>query len=251
MTANESIRIRDVDAKSRITISRSVVRDLEISESRINGSLSFRNTQVQDEIRIVNTRVENSLLMGCNEARSSKTHCSTYGSTHFVNLSVGRSIHLVGSYFKGRVVFESTYLAGNLIGDRVRFSDLLIFIGGMIEGRMYMSKSSSDSVLSLIGTVALGGLDLSEGRHGSVKILNSDIYRDLDVSETDIAFFFDITGTRVHGALKLVPPTTEEQAKADAANKGFRRHFSARNAHVRVLVDTRDAWDRWSVLDLN
>ena len=114
-----------------------------------------------------------------------------------------------------------------------------------------MSKSSSDSVLSFIGTVVLGGLDLSEGRHGSVKILDSDIYRDLDVSETDIAFFFDITGTRVHGALKLEPPPMEEQAKADAANKGFRRYFSARNAHVRILVDTRDAWDRWSVLDLS
>ena len=137
VTANESIRIRDVDAKSRITISRSVVRDLEISESRINGSLSFRNTQVQDEIKIVNTRVENSLLMGCSEARSSRTHCSSYGSTHFVNLSVGRSIHLVGSYFKGRAIFESTYLAGNLIGDHVRFSDLLVFIGGTIEGRIY------------------------------------------------------------------------------------------------------------------
>ena len=247
----KSIRIRDVDAKSRVTISRSVVRDIEISESRINGSLSFRNTHVQDKIEIINTRVENSLLMGCTEARSSRRYCSTYGLTHFGNLSVGRSIHLVGSHFKESLIFESIELAGNLIADHVHFSDFLVFIGGTIAGRIYMNKSSSEGVLSLIGTVALGGLDLSEGRHGTVKILNSDIYRDLDVSEADIAFFLDITGTRVHGALKLLPLSAREQAKADAANKGFRRHFSARNAHVRVLEDTRDAWDRWSVLDLS
>ena len=247
----ESIRIRNVDAKSRITISSSVVRDIDISESRINGSLSFRDTHVQDKMEIVNTRVENSLLMGCTDARARSRHCTIYGSTHFVNLSVGRSIHLVGSHFEGRTVLESIEVTGNLIADQVHFSGTLILIGGTIEGRVYMNKSSSESVLSFVGTVALGGLDLSKGRHGTVKILNSNIYGDLDVSEMDVAFFFDITGTRVHGALRLVPLSAVEQAKADAANKGFRRRFSARNAYVGTLEDTNDAWDRWSVLDLS
>ena len=51
--------------------------------------------------------------------------------------------------------------------------------------------------------------------------------------------------------LRLAPLSESRQLSADAANKGFRRHFSARNAHVRILEDTSDAWDRWSVLDLD
>ena len=251
VTARKSIEIRDVDAKSRFTISRSVVRDMKVSGSRINGSLSFRETHVEEEMEIVNTRIENSLLMGCTEARSSGRHCATYGSTHYVNPSVGRSIHLVGSHFKGRAIFENLDLAGNLIADHVQYSDMIISIGGTIEGRMYMDMSTSNSILSLLGTVVLGGLDLSEGRHGSIKIIDSDIYRDLDVSATDIGFFLDITGTQVHGALRLVPLSTRDQAVADRANKGFRRNFRARNAHVRVFEDTKNAWDRWSVVDLS
>ena len=247
----ESIQIRDVVAKSRFTISASNVHEIEVTGSKINGSLSFRNTHVQNKVEISNTRVGNSLLMGCAETRSSRRHCTTYGSTHLINLSVGRSIHLVGSLFKGRTIFESIRLAGNLIADEVHYAGMLVFIGGTIEGRLYMGKSSSEGILSLIGTEVLGGVDLSEGRHGTVKILDSNIYRDLDLSKTDIGFFFDITGTRVHGALRLAPLSESRQLSADAANKGFRRHFSARNAHVRILEDTSDAWDRWSVLDLD
>ena len=249
--AREPIRIRDVDAKSRFTISNSDVNEIEITASSINGSLSFRDTHVQNRLGIVNTVVQNSLLMGCSEARPIRKKCATYGSTHFTNLSVGRSIYLVGSLFKETTIFESIKIAGNLIADEVHYEDMLIFIGGTIDGRIYMDKSSSDSILSLIGTVVRGGLDLSDGRHGTVKILNSDIYRDLDFSESDIVFFLDISGTRVLGTLKLVPLPKTEQERADAANKGFRRHFMARNAHVRILVDTEDAWDRWSVLDLS
>ena len=249
--ARDSIRIRDVDAKSRFSISNSDVRDIEITESRFNGILSFRNTQVHKKVEIVNTRIETTLQMGCSEARSSRKHCTSYGSTHFTNLSVGRSIYLVGSHFKESTIFESIKLAGNLIADEVHYTGMLIFIGGELDGRMYMHDSSSQSVLSLIGTVVRGGLDLSDGRHGTVKILDSDIYRDLDLTETDISFFLDITGTHVHGALRLTPLSEVEQEKADVANKGFRRHFTARNAHVRILEDTKDAWDRWSFLDLN
>ena len=251
VTAGESIRFRDVDAKSSFTVSESDLQNIEIAESNINGSLSFQNTHVRKRIEVVNTRVEHSLQMGCIEARRTKTHCTTYGATRFTNLSVGRSIHLVGSRFKSRTIFESIRLAGNLIADEVHYEGMLIFIGGTIEGRMYMGMSNSESVLSLIGTVVLGGLDLSKGRHGTIKILDSEIYRDLDLSETDIGFFFDITGTRVHGALRLAPLAERKQVSADAANRGFRRHFSARNARVRVLEDTKDAWVRWSVLDLN
>ena len=189
--------------------------------------------------------------MGCREAESEGEYCATYGSTHFINLSVGRSIHLVGSQFNGRTIFESVELAGNFIADRVRYSGMLIFIGGTVDGRIYMKNSSSTSVLSLIGTIVLGGLDLSGGRHGTVKILETEIHRDLDLSKADIAFFLDITGTRVHGPLRLEPLSQREQARADSANRGFRRHFTARNAYVRILEDTKDAWDRWSVLDLS
>ena len=251
INAKESIRIQDVDAKSRFTISNSDVHSIEITESRINGSLSFEDTNVRNEVKVVNTSVENSLVLGCRKARSSGKPCATYGSTHLLNLSVGRSIYLVGSLFKSATTFERIKLNGNLIADAVHYAGMLIFIGGTIEGRMYMGNSSSESVLGLLGTAALGGLDLSEGRHGTVKILDSDIYRDLDLSKTDIGFFFDITGTRVHGALRLEPLSEREQVSADAANKGSRRYFTARNAHVRILEDTKDAWDRWSVLDLN
>ena len=249
--ARETIRLQDVDAKSRFTISNSDVRDIAISESNINGILSFKNTQVHKGVSILNTKVETSLQMGCSEARSSRKRCTSYGSTRFTNLSVGRSIYLVGSHFKESTIFESIKLAGNLIADEVNYTGMLIFIGGEIDGRIYMNKSSSQNVLSLIGTVVRGGLDLSDGHHGTVKILDSDIYRDLDLTETDITFFLDITGTRVHGALRLAPLSKAEQEKADVANKGFRRYFTARNAHVRILEDTKDTWDRWSVLDLN
>ena len=251
VAAKESIRIRDVDFKSRFTISNSDVQSISIAESRINGSLSFSNTHVRKSMNVINTRVENSLKMGCSEAESEGEYCATYGSTHFINLSVGRSIHLVGSQFNGRTIFETVELAGNFIADRVRYSGMLIFIGGTVDGRIYMKNSSSTSVLSLIGTIVLGGLDLSGGRHGTVKILETDIHRDLDLSKADIAFFLDITGTRVHGPLRLEPLSQREQARADSANRGFRRHFTARNAHVRILEDTKDAWDRWSVLDLS
>ena len=249
--ARESIRIRDVDAKSRFTISDSDVHEVEIAESRINGSLSFRDTHIHNKMTIINTRVGNSLLMGCGETWSSGKYCANYGSTHFTNLSVGSSIHLIGSIFNSRTIFESIRLAGNFIADEVSYAGMLIFIGGVIDGRIYMNKSRSPSVFSLIGTVVRGGLDLSDSRHGTVKILDTDIYRDLDLTKSDIGFFLDITGTRVHGTLRLVPLSPREQIGADSANKGFRRHFTARNAHVRILEDTKDAWDRWSVLDLN
>ena len=248
--ARGTIRLQDVDAKSRFTISNSDVRDIAISESNINGILSFKNTKVHKGVSILNTKVETSLQMGCSEARSSRKPCTSYGSTRFTNLSVGRSIVLVGSLFKGRTIFENIDLAGNLIADEVHYADILIFIGGEIDGRIYMNRNSSQSVY-LRGTVVRGGLDLRDGHHGTVKILDSDIYRDLDLTETDIGHFLDITGTHVHGALRLAPLSKAEQEKADVANKGFRRHFTARNAHVRILEDTKDAWDRWSVLDLN
>jgi len=249
--ARESIGLRAVHASSRFTISNSDVQRVEISGSTIDGNLSFRDTSVHDKLTIINTKVENSLLTGCRDVRSDKERCATYGATHFTNLSVGRSVHLVGSFFKSKTIFESIRLAGNFIADDVHYAGMLIFIGGTIEGRVYMTRSSSNSVLSFIGSVVRGGVDLSESHHASVKILDTDIYRDLDLTKSDISFFFDITGSRVHGALRLAPLSQPEQERADSANKGFRRHFTARNAYVTILEDTTDAWNRWSVLDLN
>ena len=246
-----SIRIREVDAKSGFTVSRSDLHGIEVTESNIDGTLSLRETLVHDKVSVVNTEVGNSVLMGCREERSDGEHCATYGATDFINVSVGRSIHLVGSHFKSSAKFESLRLGGNLITNGVQYSGDLLFIGGTIDGRVYASEARSAHGLYALGTVVRGGMDVRKGIYGSVKILDTDIHRDLDLGETDVAFFLDISGTGVHGALRLAPLSRLKQEEADSRNRGFRRHFIARNARVRVLEDTRDAWERWSVLDLS
>ena len=246
VTVTGRVEFVDVDARSSVMIRDSTLNSVEIMGSRFNRNLSFRGTSVRDRLKIVSTPVGHDLTMGCYSASPSGSRCARYGPTVFLNVSISGGLDMRGSCFVGGASFRDSDVSRRFLADDVVFSDGLARSEGKLQCGRWSIDPADSGGLRVEGTTVGGGLTLRRGRYGDVAIIRTHVHRELDVTESQLRSL-DLSGTTVHGELRIGSGTEENHADPplDAAR------FIARHTRVESLRLAENWWRPWPDRELD
>ena len=235
-----SLKFYDIRAQSLVAIAESEIDRLEALRSRFSRDLSFRGTRVRTQLKIASTRVDGSLLMGCQVALPKGCCCASYGRTTFLGVNVTNGLDLIGSRFLDDVSFEEVRVGASIQASHTRSHKGLTVLNSTVGGGFYMSRSAVQGPLVLSATRVGAGVPLRHSTLPHVVIRHSDIDRYIDFRASTLRLL-SLEETSIHGELRM----GTGDASIDWGNPGDDARFIARNTRVESLQDTDDSWPRW------
>ena len=254
-----SLVLTDIHARSDVLIERSDFPTVWVIQSRIDGTLSLRGSQVRDSLIVASTIVGHGPILGCryDPAGTPPDDCRTrYGKTDFRSVETRGLMTLDRSLFVEELGLQEVSVGGSILARNVVLAKGFELLGGTIEGRLQMDGSRAS------GEIYLEALTLGDSVHirGSIfpdlSIVGVHVGRDVDFRKSKLRRV-NLSGTVVHGALRLADPGQEvdwsslaeaqsvlsDNVREDIVGGGA--HFIARNTRVGVLQDTKEAWPAW------
>ena len=234
-----SVKLYDVRAESLVAFAESDVVRVTILRSRFARDLSFRGTRVRTELKIVSTRTEGSLLMGCRVSIPNDCCCASYGQTTFLDVSMN-GLDMIGSRFVKDARFEGMNVGASVQASHTRSDEALKMLNSDITGGLYITQSVVKGPLVLSATAVRAGMHLGNSTLPKVTIHRSEINRYIDFGDSTLRSL-NLEGTSVDGELRM----GTVDAPVSWGDPGTDAGFIGRNTRVESLHDTTDTWPPW------
>ena len=246
--ATKAVVLEDFRSRSGVFIERSDLESVLVIQSRVDGTLSLRGSQVRTSVVVGSTTLGRAVL-GCpyEPAGLPPDQCSgRYGKSVFRNVRTQGQVVLDRGVFLGDVGFQEVDVGGSVLARAVQFAKEFELLGGTIAGRLQIDGGVSDGEIYLEGMNLGGSLHLRSGRYPDLSIIGATVGRDIDLRKSKLRRL-KLSGTAVRGELRLA----REGQEIDWGRPGNDAHFIARNTRVASLQDTRTAWPPWLKRELD
>ena len=240
-----SLKFYDTRAKSLVAVTKSDIDHVEVLRSRFANDLSFRGTQVRSVLKIVSTRVQGALLMGCHVSLPESCCCASYGQTTFLSTRITNGLDLIGSRFVKDVRIDDVHVGGSLMASHAIFKGLAAS-NSNVDGAFLISHSTVQGPFTVHTTAVARGMDLRDSTVRQITIRHAEIDRYMDFRASRLRSLI-LEDTSVSGELRM---DTAKKA-IDWGSSGDGARFVARNTRVDGLRDSTDSWPSWLSRELN
>jgi len=214
--------------------------EVDLTGAGIEGVLDTMSSKFTGKLNMGSLRVGQRLLMGPR---------AEFAEVDLIGAKIEGQVDMIGSKFTGKLEMNNLHVGQSLLmRDKADFAEVGL-TGAKIEGQLAMTSSKFTGKLNMDSLRVGQHLFMREkaefawlGKEYPICLISGEIGGDMDISDSQFPSL-DLTGTKIHGELRL----------GSGTQKPVRWHQEAtlilRNTDVGALQDTEDAWPGKITLD--